>query len=342
MDTGAAARRDGGTSDLERRSRRELGRLALLFVALSIAIVLFKRHDLLPWPGACSAGGYVDDQYLAYCNSVRYGDYEHYAFLHATEPGQIEAVRDADVLFLGNSRAQFAFSTDAVERAMTALGIPFFVFGFGLGGTSDVPLAVMRRHDIDARALVINADPFFSRVVNPTFERVLAGGVLVDWEHRVKRLEQTLQRRVCGGADAPRWVDALLCAGDEVTIYRTPDTGRWDTRWFEAPASYPVTWAERPRPDRERRLARAAAIAEEFIAESGAERSCVVLTVVPHEDTRESFALELALLLGVRWSSPDVERLTTFDHSHLTGESARRWSAALMDDIAPVLERCAA
>ena len=326
----------------EVRGRRELARTAWLFALFALAIIVFKRHDLMPWIGDCGAGGYADGQYLAYCNDVRYGDYEHHAFLNATVPGQIDAVRAADVLFLGNSRAQFGFSTDAVSERMAALGVPHYVFGFGLGGTSDVPLAVMRRHGIDARVLVVNADPFFSHVVNPTFARVLAGGPLVDWEHRVKGWLQGLQRRVCAGEGGWAWLSGSLCGGDEVTLFRSIESGRWDGRWFERPDGYPVSWEKLPPLDRERRLVRAAEIADEFIAESGADRACIILTVVPHENTREVFGVELARKLGVRWSSPRLEGLETFDRSHLSRDSAERWSAALMDDIAPLIEDCAA
>ena len=321
------------------RAGAELVRLGALFALCALAVVLFKRHDLAPWIGDCSAGGYADGRYLAYCNDVRYGDYEHYAFLHGTVPGQIDAVKAADVLFLGNSRAQFGFSTDAVHARMGELGVPHYVFGFGLGGTSDVPLSVMRRHGIDARALVVNADPFFSHVVNPTFTRVLAGGPLVDWEHRLKALLQRAQQRVCAD-DGWAWLEGALCAGDEVTLFRSARNGRWDGRWFERVERYPVSREELSPLDREGRLVRAAAIADEFIAESGAERDCIVLTVVPHEAMREVFARELARRLGVRWSSPRVEGLETFDRSHLSRDSAERWSSALLDDISPLIEDC--
>src|SRR5579862_3350807 len=60
---------------------------------------------------ACQADGYSADRYLAYCNGANYADYEHGAFQFNLEPAVQEAVRNADVLFLGNSRVQVAFST---------------------------------------------------------------------------------------------------------------------------------------------------------------------------------------------------------------------------------------
>ena len=60
---------------------------------------------------ACPASGYGSDHYLAYCQTGGYGDYDHGAFWFGLEPEAQRAATDADVLFLGNSRMQFAFST---------------------------------------------------------------------------------------------------------------------------------------------------------------------------------------------------------------------------------------
>ena len=262
-------------------------------------------------------------------------------------PGQIDAVRAADVLFLGNSRAQFGFSTDAVSERMAALGVPHYVFGFGLGGTSDVPLAVMRRHGIDARVLVVNADPFFSHVVNPTFARVLAGGPARRLGATASRSwsAECLQRRVC--AERGRVGVALrfaLCGGDEVTLFRSVESGPLGRALVRAYRQLPGVAGGAAHPlDRERRIVRAAAIADEFIAESGAERTCIVLTVVPHGDTREVFARRArAASSACAGRRRALEGLETFDRSHLSRDSAERWSSALLDDISPLIEDCTA
>ena len=69
---------------------------------------------------ACQADGYSADRYVAYCNGANYADYEHGAFQFNLEPSVQDSVRNADVLFLGNSRTQVAFSTAPTEQWFSA------------------------------------------------------------------------------------------------------------------------------------------------------------------------------------------------------------------------------
>src|SRR5690349_10368332 len=64
----------------------------------------------------CQAGGYTARHYLAYCEGSRYGDYDHGAFLFDLEPAALEHAAAAEVLFLGNSRMQVAFSSRGTEQ----------------------------------------------------------------------------------------------------------------------------------------------------------------------------------------------------------------------------------
>jgi hypothetical protein len=60
---------------------------------------------------ACKASGYPSDRYISYCGATEYGDYEHGAFWFDLEPVAELSAANADVIFLGNSRTQFGFST---------------------------------------------------------------------------------------------------------------------------------------------------------------------------------------------------------------------------------------
>jgi len=135
----------------------------LILFALSGAVIfMWARTDLFPWIGACSGAGYSDDHYLAYCESGRYGDYEHGALLYEMEAAAIEPIKRAEVLFLGNSRTQYTFSSPPVIEAMNATGRPWYVMGFGFGAKSEMPQAMIERLGLTPRMLVINADPFFN------------------------------------------------------------------------------------------------------------------------------------------------------------------------------------
>ncbi|HEX9168266.1 MAG TPA: hypothetical protein VF886_04965 [Roseiarcus sp.] len=84
---------------------------------------------------ACPANGYTADRYIAYCNGANYGDYEHGAFLFGLEPA-LNFASKADVLFLGNSRMQKAFSTNATTDWFSAASARYYLMGFSYGETS--------------------------------------------------------------------------------------------------------------------------------------------------------------------------------------------------------------
>ena len=70
-------------------------------------------------------------------------------------------MKKADVLFLGNSRALFAFSSDAIANFFGKGKLRYYVLAFGTGETSQFAGALIRRYDLHPKVLVINADPFF-------------------------------------------------------------------------------------------------------------------------------------------------------------------------------------
>jgi hypothetical protein len=73
------------------------------------------------------------DDFLAYCRSLGYVNYEHGALYYGLEPKVRESIRAAQVLFLGSSRIQAALAANAVREYFRARGIRYFVLGFGYG-----------------------------------------------------------------------------------------------------------------------------------------------------------------------------------------------------------------
>src|SRR6266511_5705275 len=63
----------------------------------------------------CKSSKYHEGDFLAYCQSKQYGDYEHGALYYGLEPGIRENIRTANVIVLVSSMAQAAFSTKAVR-----------------------------------------------------------------------------------------------------------------------------------------------------------------------------------------------------------------------------------
>src|SRR5215510_5361026 len=82
---------------------------------------------------ACDVSGYTSDRYLAFCPKAGYGDYDHGAFLFKLEPLAFKSASDADVLFLGDSHIQYAFSTDVTSQWFTSASARYYLLGFIFG-----------------------------------------------------------------------------------------------------------------------------------------------------------------------------------------------------------------
>ena len=105
--------------------------------------------------------------YLAYCDTPAFGSYEHEAYALRVEPDAVGAMRDAQVLFLGNSRVQFAFSTPQTDEFFQGIGASYHLLGFGYGESSAFPRDLLRRDPPRSKVVVINADPFFQPLYSP-------------------------------------------------------------------------------------------------------------------------------------------------------------------------------
>ncbi|MBX2836275.1 MAG: hypothetical protein KTR35_05435 [Gammaproteobacteria bacterium] len=306
-----------------------------LFVLIGSMVFVFKRTDLFPWIGACHAGGYDEEHYMAYCHSTRYGDYEHYALFKGSEPKVIDALQAAEVLFLGNSNTQYAFSTQAASTYFANTGISHYVMGFGNGAMSPVAQTIIETHQLNPSVLVVNADPFFSTEINGTFQVLLDAGDSNRVQYDRKRRLQQWQQSVC--ADEHSSWQSWLCQGSAETLYRNRSNGHWKTDFYREDLKIPVSVADTALLDE---LNDATQSARQFIEAVGVPAECTVITVSPRTRTPKAFAQQLASDLGAVSVFPDVEGLLTIDHSHLNYLSAERWSTAVLAELDPVIESC--
>jgi len=297
------------------------------FVAFSVAIVLFKRPDILPRIESCNPAGYSDDQYMAYCHEEKFGDYELYSFVHDTEPLQIAAAQDAQVLFLGNSRTQYAFSSDSIQRYFDDLSVSYFVFGFGLGSRNRVAEELVQRLNLTPEMVVINVDPFFVDLPNTRLDEIINNSDLVRWEYTLKKKLQQLQNWLCNDTETNR--AGFMCSGESKTIFRSRATGKWDYRYYEPDRNIPVSLADVTA--LEENIKEALPIAEAFVKSLNIPRSCVLFTVTPRTATEMDFAAKLGDEMGIQAFLPYMDNLVTVDDSHLNAESAEIWTSALLD-----------
>ena len=122
---------------------------------------------------ACPATWYNSDHYIAYCFAGSYADYEHGAFWFDLEPSARAFAKNADVLFVGDSRLQVGFSTAATANWFSAASTRYYLLGFG--GFENMVFAegLLRRIQPKARVYVINVDGFFERSETPAVKTIL-------------------------------------------------------------------------------------------------------------------------------------------------------------------------
>lgn len=307
----------------------------VMFVCLGAIVFVFKRTDLFPWVGVCNAAGYDSEHYMAYCHSTRYGDYEHFALYNGLEPTAVDALKQASVLFLGNSNTQYAFSTSAVSDYFERRGVSHYVMGFGQGAQSPVAHAVMKKHQLQPQMLVANIDPFFSTETNGTFQRVLDGDEKLAEEFKTKQQLQRWQSKICAQSNS-RWA-RWACQGEAETLYRSRSNGHWVTDYYRDNQRHPVTHST----DLLDKLNAAEQAANDFIDSFNVPRECIVLTLTPRTGTPTDFAKALSAKLGLALIEPTLDNLVTIDHSHLDKDSAMRWSTAFITEFDSYAQRCA-
>ncbi len=321
-----AATQSAATGD----GRRASGARPVLYVVILLAVFALAFAAKLRTRGvfACPAA-YGGKAYLSDCNAAGYGDFDHGAFLWGLEPKTREAARNARVLFLGNSRVQFGFSSPVTVRWFEERKIPFFSLGFSHYESVTFFTPVLAQVQPQASAYVINADRFFAEWTSPASQRVLFERDARS-RYEEKRFWQGVHRPLCGALP-------VLC-GSEFAVYRTVANGTWFTAG--TPPHEPKATAD-GEPSNVDRWPHYVDLAKSFLAGLKVDRSCIVLTIVPSVTTKRAEAQAIADALGLPLIAPQVEGLTTFDGSHLDVKSAGLWSAAFLQAAGPVLERCA-
>jgi hypothetical protein len=299
----------------------------LVILASALAAYAYKlRNDGI---FACSADGYSSDRYLAYCNASGYGEYDHGALWFDMEPRIPPIIARADVIFLGNSRLQYAFSNDLTADWFSSNAISYYLLGFAAEENGVFEGLLLRKFSPHAKLYIINADRFFEDA-----ESIPAKAIFHD-SHEARRYAQLKawqypHRLIC--STMPR-----VCENKAV-FYRSIESGRWISKdsvaynvqpVSDGPASDVARWPE------------FIAFGEKFLAQLPVERKCVLLTIVPTVGTKRPEVTAIAGALGLTIIAPEVEGLQTWDGSHLDQPSGARWANEFFRAAGPLIRECA-
>jgi len=277
----------------------------------------------------CQATGYSADDYLSYCQTSGYGDFEHGAIWFGLEPEATRAAAAADVLFIGNSRMEYGFSTEAAREWLAKDAPSYFLLGFAYHPRVLFQRAVLQKLQPRARLYVINLDTFFQENASIPAHQVMDDPT-ARAHYRHKQAWQSLHREICGRL-------TFLC-GNESAIFKNRHTGMW--RGLGLISANEVTSIQEKTDPQE--VAGEIESGRKFLEALGVDRRCVIFTLVPTVDAPRVGAQQIAAALSVSFIAPDLEDLLTFDGSHLDRQSAERWSGAFFDAAGPQIRECLA
>jgi hypothetical protein len=297
----------------------------VLIAALASYAFWMHRHSIF----GCQANGYNADRYLGYCDASGYGDYEHGAIWFGLEPSAQSFAKNAAVLFLGNSHAQYAFSTKAAAKWFSDASTRYYQLGFIDYEGAPFAEPLLRQIQPEAKVYVINLDDFFS-----PWESPIATEVMHDPKARThyeaKRLWQRVHDPICKMAP-------FICGGN-YAIFRSRETGGYTlSRGNVLFETKPVSYDQTVRKDV---VETNTAAARKFLSHLPVQEECVILTLTPTAGTKIATSKAIAANLHKDLVTPETPGLETFDGSHLDRASAERWSQAFFEAAGPQIRSC--
>jgi hypothetical protein len=299
--------------------------IVILTVVLGSGSYSLRKYGIF----GCSASGYASDRYLGYCGTTSYGDYDHGALWFGLEPAASSAAAKAQVLFLGNSRTTFGFSSKATADWFSSLPGTYYLLGFSHFENYTFEAPLLRKLQPKAKVYVINIDSFFEQSETGPGKTVMQDeSARARYEH--KRKWQRLHQAICSPVKA--------ACGNGLAIFRSRSTGAW-LATGKGFTSKPVSYNDEVD---QNKLASFTAFGNKFLKSFSGSRACTILTIVPAVNTDVGTARAVAAALGLNLVSPRLVGLVTFDGYHLDSDSAQRWSAAFLQEAGPQIRECLA
>jgi hypothetical protein len=254
---------------------------------------------------------------------------DHVALFHGARD-TTPPLRAADVLFLGNSRVMLGLSRAGLRESFDRLGLSYYLLGFGHGEADLVPRFIINKFDLHPKYIVVNEDGFFGDLASAYGWRVAR---MSGFDARKVLFEETAH------VAAVTRLHRLLPHWTKLTeptafVYRSRADGTWlgpPGEQRRLPIDESAAAPVRPVTPAQLEAAR------RFQAEMARRGSRLLLTFVPSQGGRRERAEQFARHLNVPLVSPRLAGLATFDGSHLTSDSARRFTTALTAELEPLL-----
>jgi hypothetical protein len=282
--------------------------------------------DMAPPPSA--------DWYLGNVNA----QIEQFA-IYDNLDGAAEALKHAEVLFVGDSLILFAFQNQQVlQPFFSARGLRYFFLAFG--GEADETFAeqILQKFHLHPKWVVVDADYFFGMSPSAVASRAMSSGPLEAWKFRFEAANSLAIQR-CVHRVFPYFGLSQWDVHPQWIWYRSKSDGTmWLAAWRGVPSAIPDTsfsyllfQEARNAPLRSGEVT----AAQRFKRELDSRGTRLVLTWIPPNPGAN--AAHLATALQVPLITTDATDLSTFDGKHLDRESSTRFSKSFLEGLDKVL-----
>lgn len=310
-----------------RRSLNALLALTLFGSSFFVTAWLLPQATLRPggFPGKFKIDERAEPGADAFFVSRGEHELSHLALYHSIGPS-IENARKADILIIGNSRAQLGFDEQVWVDSAEALGLRIFNLSVGHADSAQFARDIMRKHDLRPKVMIANGGDFlyyggYSDWAKEVVDMSRWGAIKAYFEYSFAwNVERQLHRYLPYLDYFNRWRYGWI-------HYRSSQTGWWrNTKW--PGARYPVKIGMQ-----QGSYKRALFAAAELQSELRDWDTLMVMTIVPYRFVLTGHLSFLGEQLGVPYVLPSFEGMETADGSHLTAESATRISRTIWSEF---------
>jgi hypothetical protein len=291
-----------------------------------------NKMGCLPRDGQAPAGYWLDA-----CNSSDVGDLSRDDTWYDLEPSVAPGVRKADVLFFGGSRMLYAASRGDADQWFAKRGWPFYILAYEGDEQSGWGIKLMHKFRPHPKVVIVDVNRFFTNGYSVPAQTIFA--------NEAKERKNALAIHEFFDRMTPLCKRFSSLCGRTQAVYRSKQDGH--TIFYAAGRenAYPL---HAPPPGNKGdfgpfgpdKIDLVEKNANAFIAATGVPRQCVIMTALPNEMSDNSQAIAVAKRTGAVFVSPEVGNLSTLDYSHLTTDSSKIWTTALLNQAETIMRSC--
>jgi len=241
--------------------------------------------------------------------------------------GSAQAMKQADLLVLGDSSTLFAFAHESLEEFSRRTGLRCYVMALAYAEREDFAAALIKRHDLRPKWVIVNANPFFLHRESDMAQRARRSSAFDAWKTRLETVatyeaSHALHRVLPHLDTDPLRVDWVLFRNDgDGAVEVAASSGEGHPARIAGVGTFAKakeSWIEGAR------------VFDQWIRGRGGR---LVLTTIPPRSP--NIAIDIGEAVGAPVVVPDVpiKELRTIDGVHLDGPSARRYSEAFLAQL---------